>query len=86
MTVGHYHGYPPLRLKPGVSIAEGYRAWRTFTRDADAAWLALAAESARAAWSDDPMIRHLIWVEQVVGDRRADQEDRCGEDGARAET
>src|SRR5262245_43315502 len=23
MTVGHYHGYPLLPLKPGVSIAEG---------------------------------------------------------------
>jgi hypothetical protein len=63
MTVGHYHGYPPLRLKPGVAIAEGYRAWRTFSRDSAEIWLALAVDAARAAWPDDPMILDLIFVE-----------------------
>jgi len=63
MTVGHYHGYPLLRLRPGASIAEGYRAWRTFTRDADDAMLGLAADAARTIWSDDPMTRDLIYVE-----------------------
>ena len=59
MTVGMCHGYLPLPLKPGVSIAEGYIAWRTFTRTADDGTLALAAESAREIWSDDPMTHDL---------------------------
>ena len=63
MTVGHYHGYPLLPLKPGVSVAEGYTAWRTFTRFSDDAMLALAVEAARATWSDDPMTRDLFYVE-----------------------
>jgi hypothetical protein len=62
MTVGHYHGYPRLPLKPGVSIAEGATAWRTFTRTADPDMLGLAAQSARAAWSDDPMTNDLYDV------------------------
>jgi hypothetical protein len=62
MTVGHYHGYPRLPLKPGVSIAEGATHWRTFTRDADPDMLALAAQSARAVWSDDPMTDDLYYV------------------------
>jgi hypothetical protein len=75
MTVGHYHGCPLLRLKPGVSIAEGYRAWRTFTRDAAETWLALAVDAVRAAWNDDPMSRDLIYVE-----RDDDVDDSLGRD------
>jgi len=63
MTVDMCHGYPPLPLKPGVSIDAGYTAWRTFSRDAAENWLALAVDAARAAWPDDPMIRNLIYVE-----------------------
>ena len=35
MTLAMAHGYPRLPLKRGVSVAEGERAWRTFTRGAD---------------------------------------------------
>ena len=61
-TFGHYHGYPPLPLKPGVSVAEGAVAWRTFTRFSDDAMLTLAADAARTIWSDDPMVRDLYYT------------------------
>ena len=66
MTVGMCHGYPLLPLKPGVSIAEGDAAWRTFTRCSDDAMLTLAVEAARASWGDDLMTRDLIYVEQIT--------------------
>ena len=59
MTVGMCHGYPLLPIKPGVSVAAGYAAWRTFTRDAGEHWLALAVDSVRASWSDDPVTNDL---------------------------
>jgi hypothetical protein len=65
MTLGHYHGYSPLPLRSGVSIAAGYAAWRTFTRDSREVWLELAADAARLAWPDDPMIHDLVYVEPV---------------------
>jgi hypothetical protein len=68
MTVGHYHGYPRLPFKPGVAIAEGTSAWRTFTRTADADMLALAAEAARSTWRDDPMTNDLYYVTTDDGD------------------
>jgi hypothetical protein len=80
MTVGHYHGYPTLPLKPGVSIAEGYAVWRTFIRDSREQWLDLAADAMRATWPDDPMIHDLVYVEpeppadDVATGTRPDQE------------
>ena len=65
ITVAMRHGYPRLPLKPGVAVADGYAAWRTFARDADAEWLGLAAEAARTAWGDDPMIRDLMYFEAM---------------------
>jgi hypothetical protein len=80
MTIGHYHGYPKLPLKAGVAIAEGYAAWRTFTRDSREAWLVLAADAVRTAWPDDPMIHDRVYVEteppadDVAAVPRQDQE------------
>lgn len=110
MTMGHYHGYPRLPFKPGVSIAEGDIAWRTFTRTAPADMLALAAEAARLTWSDDPMTNDLYGLgpdhtgddacrnengvcqdsthdhfdlDDFIDERRAAQEDRYLEHGAK---
>jgi hypothetical protein len=68
MTLGRRYGYPPLPLKPGVSIAEGYPSWRTFTSTAPTDMLALAAEAARSIWSDDPMANDLYYVTPDDGD------------------
>jgi hypothetical protein len=65
MTLAMRHGYPRLPLKPGLSVAEGERAWRTFTRSSGQDWLGLAAEAARAAWGDDPMVGDLLFVDRT---------------------
>lgn len=75
MTVAMRHGCPRLPLKPGVTVAEGYTAWRTFTRDADDNWLELAAEAARVAWGDDPVIYDLRYVEPVRAQNCKDDAD-----------
>jgi hypothetical protein len=83
MTLGMVHGYPRLPLKPGLSVAEGQRAWRTFTRSSGQDGLGLAAAAARVAWGDDPMVQDLLFVESTGrrGDAvAADVTAGCGPD------
>lgn len=68
ITLGQHHGYPRLPLRPGISIAEGYAAWRTFTFTVSVDMLVLAAQSSRTIWSDDPMTSDLYHVEPDNGD------------------
>jgi hypothetical protein len=63
MTLGARYGYPSLPLKRGEALAEGYTAWRTFTRTARPDMLWLADLTARAAWPADPMVGDLLYVE-----------------------